>query len=289
MAAPISAPQFEPGRFAIAPDMPHVLGPTIIEVANELLTAKGRANRSDRYLWQLQHCYTLFSGSRRRRPLGSITTREIEDWLHHTPGAARTRKGRIQYLRLLYKFAQDRNYVSRNPALAVDFPAPDPHQVSVHTPAQVRAVLAAALKHHPGVAKALAIRYFAGLRSCEVARLDPKLEIHLERRRIEVTAAKAKTRRRRFVTIQDNLLAWLQLEEAIPGDLEKRITLCWQAAGVPWPRNAARHSFCSYHLAHFQNAARTALEAGHSEQMLFGVYRDLVTPEEAAEYWEIKP
>ena len=91
------------------------------------------------------------------------------------------------------------------------------------------------------------------------------------------------------MTIQDNLAAWLALEADIPGDLEKRITLVWQKAKVTWPRNVTRHSFCSYHLAEFQNAAKTALQAGHSEQMLFSHYHDLVTPEAAAEYWAIVP
>lgn len=127
----------------------------------------------------------------------------------------------------------------------------------------------------------------AALKACE--RLEPEKEINLERGRIEITAAKSKTRRRRLVTIHDNLAAWLALEADIPGDLEKRITLVWQKAKVTWPHNVTRHSFCSYHLAQFQNAAKTALQAGHSEQMLFSHYHDLVTPEAAAEFWGIVP
>ena len=58
---------------------------------------------------------------------------------------------------------------------------------------------------------------------------------------------------------------------------------------VPWPHNATRHSFVSYHLSHFQSAAKTALEAGHSEAMLFGHYRELVTEQDAAEFWSLTP
>ena len=56
-----------------------------------------------------------------------------------------------------------------------------------------------------------------------------------------------------------------------------------------WPQNAPRHSFCSYHLAMHQNAGKTALEAGHSEQMLFAHYREIVTREDAAAFWGIRP
>ena len=53
--------------------------------------------------------------------------------------------------------------------------------------------------------------------------------------------------------------------------------------------HGARHSWCSYHLAQGQNAARTALEAGHDESVLFSHYRALVTPSAAREYWAIVP
>jgi len=215
----------------------------------------------------------------------------MEKWLDSAEVSPRTMRGRIQYIRALFKFAQRRGYVQRNPALALELPREEPKEpgAGIHTPDQVKAVLAAALEQDPGTAKALAIRYFAGLRSAELERLEPEKEINLERRRILITAAKSKTRRHRFVRIQDNLVTWLALEADIPGDLEKRITLVWQKAEVSWPHNVTRHSFCSYHLAHFQNAAKSALQAGHSEQMLFSKYHDLVMPEAAAEYWAIVP
>ena len=105
------------------------------------------------------------------------------------------------------------------------------------------------------------------------------------------------TRRRRLVTISATLRAWLDWTAgqgaALPlRDVWARLVRVKKAVrtvGVPFPANAARHSFCSYHLAHFGNAARTALEAGHSEAMLFAHYRELVTPEAAAAFWTIVP
>jgi len=64
-----------------------------------------------------------------------------------------------------------------------------------------------------------------------------------------------------------------------------------EAAGImEWPENALRHSFASYHLAHFKNAASTALELGHHDSRLtFAHYRELVKPREAERYWNIMP
>jgi hypothetical protein len=62
-----------------------------------------------------------------------------------------------------------------------------------------------------------------------------------------------------------------------------------QATGINWLSNVTRHSFVSYHLARFQNVGKTALEAGHSEAMLFRHYREIVTPESAEVYFSIFP
>jgi integrase len=51
-----------------------------------------------------------------------------------------------------------------------------------------------------------------------------------------------------------------------------------------------RHGFASYHLAKFEDAAKLALELGHTNQdLLFRHYRELVTSEQAAKYWDIRP
>ena len=71
--------------------------------------------------------------------------------------------------------------------------------------------------------------------------------------------------------------------------VNNRLANITKLAGVPWPRNAARHSFVSYHLAKFGSAAKTALEAGHTEQMLFAHYREIVTKEAATEFWNLFP
>jgi integrase len=111
---------------------------------------------------------------------------------------------------------------------------------------------------------------------------------------IEVTAAKSKTRRRRLVPLQPNLKAWLAIGGVVPlRDVNQRMRLFTAALrkkhGIDWTHNVTRHSWCSYHLAQFRSAAETALQAGHSEQMLFTHYRELVTPDQAKEFWSIVP
>jgi integrase len=59
---------------------------------------------------------------------------------------------------------------------------------------------------------------------------------------------------------------------------------------VPWPHDALRHSFASYHLAKFQNAPALALELGHQScALIFSNYRRRVTELEANEYFNLLP
>ncbi len=262
--------------------------PTLAEMVNRLVESKARAGRCDAYLQQLHHCYKHLCRGRGSRPVNQVTTAELEDWVYSGKVSPRTVKGRVQYLNTLFTYAGKLGFCPNNPARALEVPTLRPDPPGIHTPEEVRKVLAEAMKQHRGGARCLAIRYFAGLRASEVEKLPPEA-IDLARLRIEVSARISKTRSRRLVTIQPNLAAWIEATKVMPADMWKRVEKVWRAAGVPWPRNAPRHSFVSYHLAHFGSSAKTAMESGHSEQMLFAHYRALVTPEAAAEYWGIRP
>src|SRR5207247_802282 len=121
-------------------------------------------------------------------------------------------------------------------------------------------------------------------------------EIDLESDLIEVTAQKSKTAQRRHVTLQPNLRQWLlplrkHSGPVVAENYRRRLAATQRAAGlIDWPHNALRHSFASYHLAHFGNAATTALELGHHDaRVTFRHYRELVKPKGAAAYWSISP
>lgn len=148
----------------------------------------------------------------------------------------------------------------------------------------------------PELVPYIAIGSFAGLRRAELERLDWS-EIDFESGLIEVTAKNAKTARRRHVTMQSNLQEWLMPLRKIRGYVTPRENFRQafdqariDAGIVDWPDNALRHSFASYHLAHFKDAKGLALEMGHTnENMIFSNYRQLVKPKEAERYWNITP
>lgn len=272
---------------ATAPPPPVAPRRTVQETGNELLVSKTRTGKSVRYLLEIRNSLSgLFKG-RMLRAVHSITAEEIEAWSNRAGHSPRTRRNSITNARIFFSFAKSRGYVSENPALALELPPLDNKPVEIQTPEQVAAMLHTAQTHDRDIMRLLAVKYFAGLRSSEAVRLD---ESEIGAHYIEVKAAKCKTRRRRLVKISPTLRAWLDVGGALPVlGWANRLSKVKRAAGVPFPPNAARHSFCSYHLAQFENAAKTALEAGHSEAMLFAHYREIVTAEAAQVFWNIRP
>jgi hypothetical protein len=56
---------------------------------------------------------------------------------------------------------------------------------------------------------------------------------------------------------------------------------------LKWPDNCLRHSFASYHLAHFKDATKTAFLMGTSPRLLYETYANLVSRRDAAMWWEL--
>ncbi len=262
---------------------------TVSELINEFLLAKARLDRSDRYLRELRVSLRSFGEGRMSRPIASVTVQDVEAWLNRNGWAPKTMKGYLGDVRTMFNFAIKRGYLNRSPALAVELPPIDKRNPpEIYSPEEVSKILEALRVIDLNVCRHVALRFFAGVRNAETHRLretDLKLDLGF----VEVPALKAKTRARRLVKIRPNLRAWLELGGELRAFSDWTIRKALKKCGVPWKANAPRHCFVSYHLAQFNSAAKTALEAGHTEQMTFAHYRALVTPAAAEEFWSIYP
>jgi integrase len=264
------------------------------EVIEELLKARAADGLSGRYMKDLRNRLTRFGIDFKGRLIAEITSGEIDSWLRKLGVAPLTRNSFRLRLSVLWEFALLHGWTDTNSlsnvakAKVMDQPA------GILSPEQLARLLE---QSSPETVPYWVIGAFAGLRSAELERLEWK-DIRFERSLIEVGAAKAKTRARRFVTIQPALRAWLapymkerHQGKVCPIGLRKRLLNDRLASGLSdWPPNGLRHSFGSYHLEQFKNAALTALEMGHRDQdLLFRHYRELVSPEAAKAYWSIFP
>jgi len=132
------------------------------------------------------------------------------------------------------------------------------------------------------------------MRFMEIHRLDWS-EVLWDRGLIEVKGYKSKTRARRLVPMTDNLRAWLVPFARESGPVIAHVRPAAASlkvagrAGVVWKRNGLRHSFASYRLAATNDAAKTALESGHAQTILFRYYHALVSKEHAQAWFSIFP
>jgi integrase len=203
------------------------------------------------------------------------------------------------HIGVLFAYAARHRMIENNPVQYTAKPKLIDRPPEIFTVDELRSLLQAAQSTATtapeSVVPMLAIGAFAGLRDAEIQRLDWS-EIDLARGHIEVTAAKAKSARRRIVPIQPNLAAWLSLAASARGPIAPegargKLEGARRASGLArWPKNGLRHSFASYRLAAIHDAPRVAAELGHTTpQLLYSTYRELVRPEEAERYWKIAP
>jgi len=294
---------------------------TALEVANELI-ANRRANAcSTVHLTDLED--RLIGGGKRSNvvsfcsalgttPMCEITTADVEKWLAglRRKYAPQTVTNFRRAAQTLFNFAVPRDYCPRNVVEAIQPPrVPPKDEIGIFTPAETEAILKAA---DEDLRPWLAIAFFAGLRSAELDRLTWD-DVKFKQRSIDVPASKAKSAKRRIVRMVPALEAWLapyqNREGSIrPKHFHHKRRLAYRAAGFgkpgtetaeekdagirlrAAPSNVARHSFASYRLADSNDAAHTAIELGHtSTALLYSVYRELATAEDAARYFAIRP
>jgi integrase len=274
---------------------------TVRQVADELIELKTNRKASARYVEDLKGRLARLA-DKFQVNVDTVTTADIQQWLDSMDAAPRTIRNLRNNASGLFKFAEARGYIARgeNPVTATErIKTKNSDAIEIYSPDELTRLLDAASDSFKTV---LAIQAFAGLRSAEAMRLDWQ-NIKLDRKHIEITAANAKTASRRIVPILPNLAAWLKKATKKTGkifphsrayfhELQRNISTDTKTGKLPalaWKHNALRHSFISYRVAAIQNVAQVALEAGNSPGMIFGHYRELVTPDAAKKWFAIQP
>lgn len=263
---------------------------TVADAIADCQAAKEAAGRRPSYLQHLKNKLKTFGVVHGDRQLASIEASDIENFLNGNGWAAATRRSLLIDLRTLFSWARKRGLVIDDPTARVEAIILDDKPPGILTVPQCRQLLKTALTQDAGLVPYLAIGLFCGVRPHELRQLSWK-DVNLRRGHIEIAAAKAKSRRRRLVTISRNARAWLRKRGDLPAkNIVRRLERIRAAAGIPWPHDCLRHSFASYYLAEHGSADRTAHELGHgSTAMLYAHYRALVTPAAARQFWAITP
>jgi integrase len=265
---------------------------TIEALVQQLLAAKERDGASERYLGDLRSRLGQFAASFKGKNVSDFTNVEIDHWLRSLGVSPITRNNFRRALIVAFNFARANKFCIDNPARETAKAKETRLRPQILTVDQLAMLLERA---KPELMPFVAIGAFAGLRRAELERLEWN-EVDLESMLIEVPASKAKGASERFVKIEPNLAQWLEPHaqprgHVAPLNYRELLDEARYASGITrWPKNALRHSFASYHLAKFNDAAALSLQLGHtSPHLVFKHYRQLVRPKEAERYWQIAP
>jgi integrase len=288
----------------------------VAEIVTELLKVKESRGASDRYKADLESRLTRFAGDC-NKSCCTVTATDIQTWLDglrdndNKPLSAQSYRNYRTTLHTLFAFAVARGYAADNPVERVErIKVKNGNDIEIFTPTEIARLLAAAQEYYPDYVPALVLGAFCGLRSAEIERLSWE-DIDVVSKHVTVAASKAKTASRRIVPLPDNAAEWLQpyankqgriwrqssilfykRQEAvarstkIEGDSEKNVAA---VRPVKWKGNALRHSYASYRFAQIQDAGRVAGEMGNSAGVIHAHYRELVKPQQATAWFNVRP
>ncbi len=268
------------------------LGMKTADIVQELLAAKTQDGISRSYHQQLSITLARFVAAFPGEIM-HIQAGEIDQWIRGLYTSPVTRNSVLRCIKVFFSFAKARSYLpTSEEAVTTLIPMvkTGDTQTGIFKPEEMRNLLFSASLE---VVPVLAIGAFAGLRAAEIKRLDWSA-IDLERRIITLRADQAKTASRRIIPISDNLAAWIRClprkGKVVPhSKISVAATALAKKLGIEWPHNGLRHSYISYRIADVKDAAKVALEAGNSPDIIFKHYRELVTEQEAKEWFSILP
>ncbi len=266
------------------------LGVKASDIIEEFMAAKAEDKLSRGYQFQLAGSVRRFAKAFPGELL-TIKPGDIDRWLRGLGYVPVTRNSLHRCIKVFFSFAKARGYLPQSEATSaerVPMAREGDTETQIFQPDAMRTLLAAANSDELAF---LVLGGFAGLRVAEIKRLDWSA-VDLVRQLIVLRADQAKTASRRIVPMSDNMAAWLHLlprAGAVAANSAPDLAKLADRLGMQWPRNALRHSFISYRLAIVKDAAAVALEAGNSPDIIFKHYRELVTEDEAGEWFSIRP
>ncbi len=237
----------------------------------------------------------LYKFSKSFSDWNNVTPSEIVKWCKSISQATKTQRHYFGTLREFFDFATTKSYCA-NPFEKIhktEIPKLQRTEIKVPSPDKIAIFFKRLESKYPNIVGIYALVAFGGIRLSEAQRLN-KESFNYNRKEIILPFKDSKTHQNWLQTsMPDNLWDWLS---AYP------INDSWKLANpdiyaknakkdLDFPQNALRHSFATYHLSLFRDAARTQLLMRHtSSAMLWQTYlAGLVSEEAAKKYFNIRP
>ena len=233
-----------------------------------------------------------------RRKVRAISPQECAQYIEQAFDTPRQRQKARLILSGVFGTAVKRGWCDANPVARVEAPRVVEQQVPILTPQEIEQITTTAEKYQDGsCAAAVGMMLYAGIRPHEVARLT-WAQVDLRERAIYILPQHSKTGGARRVTIHKPLMKILRRYQGSPPEKkicppdwlhhwrELRKAAGWNTPAHPWPQDALRHTFASYHLSHFRSYAELQVEIGHRDATLLRTrYVDQRGVRSSAQFW----
>lgn len=234
-----------------------------------------------------------------------ITGKHITDALYQCNGGTTQWRNAFRTLRATLSDQVKSDIIKTNPCDNVHLPHKRKFkEVTIYTPAQVRAVLDACKEHATGSARScndcavpFAVLFFTGIRPVEFTRLTWG-DINLDAGFIRLSGEITKTGRTRSIPITDTLRAWLETipedereGKIIPQDWTRKSQRVKKDAGICGReyQDATRHTYGSFTVA-LEGIDYVRATMGHGHTATFEAhYHNAMTIKQAREYLTIMP
>jgi integrase len=269
------------------------------------LRRKDDEGRTDHYMRDLQSAQRRLPNWFLRMILAAVEVADVERALGESAKGPTSYNNTRRMVAAVFNESVRRGKAPSNVVTRTLKKKSPPKPIDILSLAESKAMLAAC-KNHPDMkldcsdsVPAVALALFAGIRPSadqgELTKLDWSA-IDLEDRIIRFSPEGTKTRRHRFIKIEDNLAAWLtpfakKSGRVIPPNWRRKYSLLRKAAGLtPDRQDVTRRTYASAHLAVFNEIDALRAYMGHdSKNVLFDHFLRLMPKHDAIKYWRLAP
>ena len=226
------------------------------------------------YELTLNRLTAAFSG----RILSTISAEEIAAAIQQNGVASATQSLQRRNARAFWFWCAKKGWCEKDVFVGVPSPRKSSDkEIEFLTPEEASELLLVAEQAYPKAVPMYALALFAGIRAEELRRLD---ERHVTLEGIDMPAEVTKKGRRRHITPNKTLKAWLQVYPFRPCPNWKQVDCAlrrlagWDVVALMlecppepsrgrWPQNALRHSHATYAIAAGEPLEKLLFEFGH--------------------------
>lgn len=260
-----------------------------------LLAAKHAANFRPRYVRSLRIYLTLFARGREDTPLSDFTVETIERWFAGRTEAPSTQRSNFGRLCTLFSFSERRGWIVKSPMKLMERIRVDAKPPRILTVEQCQRLMEFVMYRHPRALAFVVLALFGGIRPEELHKVTWE---NVSTTTVTIDASASKVRRRRIVHLRENCAEWINFAREtgaiLPITLNAHVMILRRAAAHlgfedGWPQDCLRHTCASMWLGSSKDVGSVAKELGNSPAILLTNYQELVTAENAAAFWGIRP